>query len=276
MPLQDDVPLDDVPLGEEVWSAESGHAHHPLIVLVHGAMDRSASMLKLSRRLDDEYRVLRYDRRGYGHSAAHPGPFAMADQVADLVGLLAGRRAVLVGHSYGGNVAMATAAQHGNLVAGVAIYESPLPWEPFWPPTSVKASAAGASAPTMEQAADAAEAFMRRLIGHERWLALPERTRLSRRAEGMALVNELKDLREHKPWDGSDVKVPVIVGVGSRAGERYRSGMAHVADSIAGASLVCLQDRDHDAPTAAPDQFRRELIEPLLQRVGPPWRTASD
>ena len=105
--------MKEVPSHDSVWSAEAGEALHPLIVFVHGAMDRSASMLKLSRRLDDEYRVLRYDRRGYGHSVTHPGPFAMADQVADLVGLLAGRRAVLVGHSYGGNVALAAAAGHG-------------------------------------------------------------------------------------------------------------------------------------------------------------------
>ena len=254
-----------------VWSAEAGDASHPLIVLVHGAMDRAASMLKLSRRLDDKNRVLRYDRRGYGHSAAHPGPFTMGDQVADLVALLAGRRAVLIGHSYGGNVAMATAARHGDLVAGVVMYESPLAWESFWPASSMSASAAHAPVPTKEEAANAAEGFMRRLIGAERWLALPERTRLSRRTEGLALVSELKDLREHQPWSADDVNVPVIVGVGGRASERYLKGMAHVTNSVAGATLVCLEGCTHDAPTAAPDQFRRELIEPLLQRVGKPW-----
>ncbi len=259
----------------KLWSAEAGYEADPLIVLVHGAMDRSASMLKLSRRLDDKYRVLRYDRRGYGHSATHLGPFGMKQQVADLVDLLARRRAVLIGHSYGGNVAMAVAAQHRDLVAGVVMYESPLAWEPFWPPTSVRASAAHAPAPTKEEAANSAEAFMRRLIGDERWLALPERTRLSRRSEGLALVSELKDLREHRPWEAAEVRVPVVVGVGSRAGERYLSGMAHVADSIAGASLVCLEGCSHDAPTMAPDQFRRELIEPLLQRVGAPWASAD-
>ena len=36
-----------------IWSEEAGDASHPLIAIVHGAMDRSAGMLKLSRRLDD-------------------------------------------------------------------------------------------------------------------------------------------------------------------------------------------------------------------------------
>ena len=80
-----------------------------------------------------DYRVLRYDRRGYGRSFPHDGPFAMDAQVADLVGLLDGRRAVLIGHSYGGNIALATADHHPDLVAGVAVYETPMSWEPWWP-----------------------------------------------------------------------------------------------------------------------------------------------
>jgi len=39
--------------------------------------------------------VLRYDRRGYGRSTPHDGPFGMDEQVADLVALLDDRRAVL-------------------------------------------------------------------------------------------------------------------------------------------------------------------------------------
>jgi pimeloyl-ACP methyl ester carboxylesterase len=96
---------------DPIWSEEAGPDDAPLVVLIHGSMDRSAGLLKLSRRLDGAHRVLRYDRRGYGRSTPHPGPFGMADQVADLVALLDGRPAVLFGHSYGGNVALALAAR---------------------------------------------------------------------------------------------------------------------------------------------------------------------
>ena len=146
--------------GPAIWAEEAGDAAHPLVVLVHGAMDRSAGMLRLSRRLDHEYRVVRYDRRGYGRSTPHGGPFDMAAQVADLVQVLAGRRAVIVGHSYGGNVALAAAQLHPHLVAGVAIYETPLSWEPWWPGTTAGASAIKAAGRPHE----AAEAFMRRLL----------------------------------------------------------------------------------------------------------------
>ena len=251
----------------EIWSEEAGDPSHPLIALVHGAMDRSAGMLKVSRRLDHEFRVLRYDRRGYGRSNPHPGPFDMAGQVADLVALLNGRRAVVIGHSYGGNVALATAAQHPDLVAGVAIYETPLSWEEWWPGSTAGASAIKARGNPEE----AAEVFMRRLIGDTRWDGLPERTRATRRAEGRALVDELADLRENRPWSAVDIQVPVVVGHGTRGAAHHQDGMRHVADTVRGAQLVEMTDLGHGAPNSHADRFRAELIDPLLKAVGAPW-----
>ena len=66
----------------DIWSEEVGPVDAPLVVLIHGSMDRSSGMLKLSRHLDARARVLRYDRRGYGRSAPHDGPFAIDEQVA--------------------------------------------------------------------------------------------------------------------------------------------------------------------------------------------------
>lgn len=246
---------------------EAGDAAHPLIVLVHGAMDRSAGMLRLSRRLDERFRVARYDRRGYGKSTPHRGPFNMSAQVADLAAVLNGRRAVVVGHSYGGNVALAAAEQHPALVAGVVIYETPLSWEPWWPGSTAGAVAVRAAG----QPEEAAEAFMRRIIGVERWEALPERTRATRRSEGIALVDELADLREHQPWHADRIHVPVMVGCGTRGAAHHHQGMELVASSIAGAQLVVLEGCGHAAPHTDAALFRDQLVVPLLARIGTPW-----
>ncbi|MGB8860018.1 MAG: alpha/beta hydrolase [Ilumatobacteraceae bacterium] len=251
----------------ELWAEEAGDDAHPMVALVHGAMDRSAGMLRLSRRLDQDYRVLRYDRRGYGRSAPHEGPFDMAAQVSDLVTTLKGRRAVVVGHSYGGNVALATAERHPELIAGVVIYETPLSWEPWWPGSTAGASAIKAAGRPEE----AAEAFMRRLIGAERWEGLPERTRAARRAEGVALVEELADLREHQPWHADRLHLPVVVGYGTRGAVHHKEGMSLAAGAIAGAELVVLDGCGHGAPNSDPEAFRAELIDPLLAAVGAPW-----
>jgi pimeloyl-ACP methyl ester carboxylesterase len=249
-----------------LWSEEAGSADHPLIVVIHGSMDRSAGMLKLSRRLDMDFRVLRYDRRGYGRSFPHDGPFTMEHQVGDLVGLLAGRSAVLVGHSYGGNVALAAAEQHPDQVVGVAVYETPLSWEDWWPGTT-----AGAIAVAEEgKPEEAAERFLRRMLGDKRWEELPERTRQIRRAEGIAMVGELADLRRHRPWDPQHIPTPVITAFGSLGARHHREGMTHVA-SLLDCPVIELADCRHDAPLSHPDLFRTAVIEPLLKMVGPPW-----
>ncbi len=251
-----------------IWSEEAGDPDGPLVALVHGTMDRAAGMLRLSRKLDHRYRVLRYDRRGYGRSNPHDGPFDMPAQVHDLVSLLRGRPAVLVAHSYGGNVALATAALHPELVAGVALYETPMSWTSWWPGTT---AGSVATAARERSDADAAEVFMRRIIGDRRWEELPERTRATRRAEGAAMVGELTDLRAHEPWRPEQIVVPVIVGRGTRGAPHHVEGMARMADLISSAELVTLEGCRHDAPTSHPAEFHHLLVEPLMARVGGAW-----
>ena len=151
--------------GSRVWSELVGDRADPLVVLVHGSMDRAAGLLRLSRRLDDDWCVLRYDRRGYGRSVEVGGPFEVAQQVDDLAALLDdmaphGRAAFVFGHSFGGNVALGLAHRRPDLVGAVAVYETPLSWLDWWPADTAGGSALGQSDP-----ASAAEAFMRRLLG---------------------------------------------------------------------------------------------------------------
>jgi pimeloyl-ACP methyl ester carboxylesterase len=257
-----------------VWSDVVGPPDGPFVVLIHGSMDRSSGMLKLSRVLDTQCRVARYDRRGYGRSSVPSGAqvetqpavgwpaesFTMVHQVADLVEVLAGRPAVLVGHSYGGNVALATAERHPHLVRAVAIYETPLSWMPWWPGNT----AGGAAVAMAETPEEAADGFMRRMLGVERWEALPERTRATRRREGVAMVGELSDLRAVPPWSPELVRVPLLVGLGSQGAGHHQRGMRWLADVVPGSRLVELHGCRHDAPLSHPVLFAREMVEPLL------------
>ena len=51
----------------DLFVAELGDEAGPTVVFVHGSLDRSSAFVKVIRRLPD-LRVVRYDRRGYGHS----------------------------------------------------------------------------------------------------------------------------------------------------------------------------------------------------------------
>ena len=255
-----------------IWADEAGPVDAPLIVLIHGSMDRSAGLLRLSRRLDDAFRVLRHDRRGYGRSASTDDEdrYDMSTQVDDLVALLAGRRALVVGHSYGGNVALAAAARHPDMVAAIAVYETPLSWEPWWPGTTAGASATA----TDGDPADAAERFMRRLLGDQLWESLPERTRATRRAEGPAMVGELRDLQANRPWLAEEIRCPLVVSYGSEGAAHHRRGMQFVHDQVPGSSCVVLDGCRHDAPMSNSQLFASAVIGPAAIAAGEPWAAA--
>ena len=256
-----------------IWADEAGPTDGPLVGLIHGSMDRSSGLLRLSRRLDDSFRVLRYDRRGYGRSAStdpEADRFDMETHVSDLLALLAGRRALLVGHSYGGNVALATAARHPEMVAAVAVYETPLSWEPWWPGTTAGASATA----TDGDPADAAERFMRRLLGDQLWESLPTRTREIRRSEGPAMVGELRDLQTNRPWLAGQIRCPLVVSYGSHGTAHHQRGMQFVHDAVPGSACVVLEGCRHDAPMSNSQLFASAVIGPAAVAAGDPWATA--
>jgi pimeloyl-ACP methyl ester carboxylesterase len=244
-----------------IWFETAGPDDASLLALVHGSMDRSAGLLKLSRRLDTEHRVLRYDRRGYGQSRPHPGPFGMKSQVDDLIAVLDGEPAVLFGHSYGGDIALAAAMRHPELVRAAAVYEPPLSWLDWWP-----GSTAGADAlATRGDPADAAERFMRRLVGDERWARLPPATRTARRREGVAMVGELTDLRTHAPWIASEVKVPVVAIHGSRGRSHHRMSTEHLAATLPDCRVVQIAGARHFGPNTHPVEVAAVINHLFLQ-----------
>jgi len=240
-----------------IWSEVSGPDEAPPVVLVHGSMDRSAGLLKLSRRLDADHRVLRYDRRGYGRSIDVGPPGGIDAHAADLAALVDGRPAVVFGHSYGGDVALALAERRPDLVRAVVAYEAPMSWLPWWPSTTAGSRAlAGEADP-----ADAAERFMRRLIGDERWSRLPERTRAARRREGPAMIAELVDLRSRPAWDGERIVCPLVAMHGERGEPHHRLGVEAMRDMVLGTEVVEIAGARHFGPNTHPDEVAAVIAE---------------
>jgi pimeloyl-ACP methyl ester carboxylesterase len=251
----------DAPVNE-VWSHASGDDASPVLVLVHGSMDRSAGLLRLSRRLRSRFRVVRYDRRGYGRSLGVGPPYRVADHVDDLAEVIertaaprgAGPVSVF-GHSFGGNVALALACERPDLVAAVATYESPMSWLDWWPDTS-----AGGAALSAADAEDAAEAFMRAILGERKWERVPQRTREARRAEGPAMVAELADLRGAAPWDAGRIAAPVLAMYGERARSYQRRAMCEIARTVADGGAVEIAGAGHVGPNTHSTDVAAELV----------------
>lgn len=228
------------------------------LVLVHGSLDRKAGMALIAREAQKHCAVMRYDRRGYGSSFPHEGPFSVHSNIDDLAEIVGTRKVVVFGHSFGGHMALGLASRIPESVLAVATYESPLSWMPWWTQNS-----AGAEA--VRQAPEqAAESFMIRLVGQKRWDALPEKTKQARRQEGPALTSELSDLRRECPWNVDSIRCPVMVGVGERALEHHRRGAEWLAEHLPDARLVVISGAGHGAHASHAGDVYRSLILPLL------------
>ena len=221
------------------------------IVLVHGTMDRATSFAKVVRALG-EFECVAYDRRGYGRSG-RPAPPSVDAHVDDLLEVLAERPAVVGGHSLGGDVALAAAGRRPDLVQAVAAWEAPLPWLPWWPANSagVRATSTGLAA------ADAAEVFMRGVVGDEVWDGLPEATKESRRAEGDAMLVDVGAARAGPLFDAAQVAVPVVAGCGGASKPYHRAAAEWLAAHVEGAELYQIPGATHGAHKSHPDEFAR-------------------
>ena len=112
----------------------SGPEGAPAVVLLHGASGNGRDYtFDLAGRLAPRYRVAAFDRPGLGHTPAlhargeSPEEQAvLLDAAAEALGL---GRAVIVGHSYGGAVAMAWALARPARCAGiVSLAGATMPW----------------------------------------------------------------------------------------------------------------------------------------------------
>ncbi len=105
----------------------------PDVVLIHGAGGNLRDFtLSLMPALAREFRVTAFDRPGLGWSDAIPGaedPRVQGAHLAAAAARLGLRRPVVLGHSYGGAVAMGWALADPGGLAGVVTVSAPtMPW----------------------------------------------------------------------------------------------------------------------------------------------------
>lgn len=100
-----------------------------LAVLLHGWPEDGSSWRRVAPLLVEAgYRVVAPDLKGFGRSEGGRGgydPQTLADELSQLIRNLHVRKAVLVGHDWGGAVAVATAFRHPGLVRALVTVSSP-------------------------------------------------------------------------------------------------------------------------------------------------------
>jgi pimeloyl-ACP methyl ester carboxylesterase len=249
----------------------------PSVVLIHGSMTWGTACFESQRSLADSYRLLVVDRRGYGSSPDIDRSNYDID-AADVVELL-GEGAHVVGHSYGGVVAMLAAGRRSRAVRSLSLIE------PAAFRVAADHPAVAAALQRMRQALastppDPCAADYLRFSAEVMRVPLPELTPDHLRAARTAL-------REHPSWDAEIPIEPlvsagwpklVITGTWETASPTYRAWVGEammacgriVAERIGGMLLR--------VPGAAHEPHREQatLVNAALRDVWDRCRTGTD
>ena len=106
------------------------------VLLIHGShICRSFLPLLAQPSLTEKYTLIRYHRRGFLGSTPARGPMSIKDQAADARALLEYLHmspAHIVGHSYGGSIALQLAADSPMCVHSLVLLEAALITVPHW------------------------------------------------------------------------------------------------------------------------------------------------
>lgn len=115
----------DVPVTGGTLSVERAGSGTPALLMLHGwTLDRRMWRPQVEG-LSGRFTLLLPDRRGFGRSSAPPGLGLEPDDVPPLLDHFGLERAVLVGHSQAGRIALTAAARHAGRVAGVVLLAAP-------------------------------------------------------------------------------------------------------------------------------------------------------
>jgi pimeloyl-ACP methyl ester carboxylesterase len=113
--------------GAELRYDQAGSAGDPT-VLIHGSLVDGTTFARVIPGLARGLSLLTYDRRGYGGSTPGPRPRPVETDARDLAGLLEATDFYpvhVVGHSYGGAVALRLVAERPELVRSLSLHEPP-------------------------------------------------------------------------------------------------------------------------------------------------------
>jgi len=240
----------------------------PAVVCLHCSASTSGQWRPLMEQLGDRYHVIAADLYGSGKSAAWPGerPLWIDDQIAFLAPAFerAGERFHLVGHSYGGAIALKAALRFTTKLKSLVLYEPVL--------FSVLLSDAPQSDAAREIMAvrdDAAhlgpEAIAERFIdywmGQGTWSATPE----SRRAALIEAVRAQKPewhsaFNEPTPLEAfAALDVPTLLMTGTASTAAARGVARLVAGVLPRVRVEEIEGLGHMAPVTHPGEINARI-----------------
>lgn len=258
---------------------EAGHG--PAVVCIHSSASSSAQWRPLMDRLAGRYRTLAVDLYGSGKSPRWPAvrPLSLADEVAllDPVFAAAGERFHLVGHSYGGAVALEAARADPGRVESLVLFE-PVLFSVLVAEDPTQAAAREIVAVRDDTVAALARGdgrasgarFVDYWMGAGAWAAMPE-PRREALAGAMDAVKAEWDAAFKDPTPLSAygaLDVPVFYVTGSESPASSRAVARLLTKTLPRVTVVEIEGVGHMGPVTHPDRVNA-LIERYLMDVTP-------
>lgn len=233
----------------------------PPIVLVHGACGDKGNWIWCTPHLAPSLTVYAVDRRGRGRSGDAP-EYSIEREHEDLVAVVEaiGRPVTLVGHSYGGVVALG-AARLTELVERLVLYEPSIEAHAFtdcddW------AARIDAHVEGGDRAAAALEFF--RLASSAEEVAELRASEPAWRQIERDVHTVPRELRALKPMAAARfdaVTQPALLLVGERSPGYLSDGIARLAEELPSSRTVTIEGQGHLAQAFAPERVCAELLE---------------
>jgi 3-oxoadipate enol-lactonase len=232
----------------------------PDLVLVHAGVADLRMWDPLVALLADRFRIVRYDMRGFGASTSEPGPFSPSGDLSGLLDELGIERAIVVGASFGGLVALEFAATDPQRVSRLVVLDAPLPGHEW----SERFSAFVAAEDAALAAEDLDEAVR---LNVDLWAADSEPAVRSLVAEmqerafriQMAVETEAIELDPPASERLAAVDMPVAVAYGERDVEDFVAMAKRLATELPAATLHPIAGAGHLPALERPDAVA-ELI----------------
>jgi len=244
------------------------------ILLLHATLSNGLQLSRVARLLAERARVLVPDRRGSGGSSLpHPRAISLDEHVSDALALLDAEgveRALVVGHSFGGLLALALAAADPGRVAAVVAYEPPLleviDAAGIGELAGVRARVAAAYSSGGGPAA--AETFLRAIGSSAMLDGLPAAQRSALLSRGDGVLADLGFL-ERAAFDAGRIGCPVTLVTGGDSEPFYGAIAEALTKAIVGSRRVEMAAARHDTPITEPARFAEVVLDAAHPDDGP-------
>ena len=249
------------------------HGEGEVLLLLHAGVCDRRSFRRSIPALAAHYRVVAYDRRGFGETRYAAEPFCDASDLWTVLEALRAPQAILVGHSQGARIAIDFALAHPDRVRSLALVA---PATRGAPPLARETEAETRLLRSIEAAEAAGDLARVNALEAHLWLDGANEKEGRVGGEGRSLFLQMNGRALHAPPPGPEreldnaferleqLQMPTHVLLGELDRPSVNARGRAIAQRVRHSTLHCMPSVAHLPPLEQPSAFSRWLIDSLL------------